>query len=95
MTLIPRLTTELRVVSMEHLQRMWNANKEHLTSEHLVPSRFFGLVYAPIYLGQISRTCRVFNRLFTLNAPRYFLEFASFMSPLRVNVIYQQYFIRV
>ena len=26
---------------------------------------------------QISRTCHVFTRLFTLNTPRYFLDFAS------------------
>ena len=30
----------------------------------------------------ISRTCRVFTRLFTLNSPRYFLDFASFTSIL-------------
>ena len=49
MTLIPGLTfTELRVVSMEHLQRVWLASRERLPSGHLVPSPFWGLSYAPI-----------------------------------------------
>ena len=32
---------------------------------------------------QFSRTCLVFPRLFTMNIPRYFLDFAYFILPLR------------
>ena len=47
MTLIPNLTfTELRLVSMKRLQRVWHASRAH--SGHLVPSHILGLVYAPI-----------------------------------------------
>ena len=51
MTLIPGLTfTELRVVSMEDLQRLWLAtcSRERLPFRTLVPSPFGGLAYAPI-----------------------------------------------
>ena len=49
MTLIPTLTlTELRAVSMEHLQRVWHASRERLPSGHLVPSPILGLANALI-----------------------------------------------
>ena len=49
MALIPSLTfTELRVVSMEHLQRVWLGSENAYHSGHLVPSHFWWLVYAPI-----------------------------------------------
>ena len=48
-------------------------------SRHLVPSRFLGLacMYAPIVETRFPRTCRVFSRLFTLNTPRHFLDYAT------------------
>ena len=77
MTLIPDLTfTELRVVSMEHLQRVWLASRERLpfrTPSSALP--LWGLAYDPI-LDQLYRTCSIFSRLFTLNTPRYFLDVA-------------------
>ena len=49
MTVKPSLTfIELRVVSMEHLQRMGNASRERFPCGHLVPSPFWELAYAPI-----------------------------------------------
>ena len=49
MTLIPSLIfTELQVVSIEHLQRVWYASMERFPSGYLVPCPFFGLVYASI-----------------------------------------------
>ena len=67
------ICTNLRVVSMEHLQWMWNASRERL------PFLILGLV--PLFWTylcsncwyQFSRTYRVFSRLFTLNTPRYFV----------------------
>ena len=48
MTLIPNLTfSELWVVSMEHLQRVWHASRERLPFQS-PPSTFFGLACAPI-----------------------------------------------
>ena len=130
--------TELWVVSMEHLKRVWHASRERLpiwtlcsvpfflggggarmcfdflnqffrlytelwpysiwpssnkerfqlnicdgcgmptrsayTSGHLLPCPFVGLACTPL-VDQISRICCVLTRLFTLNTPRYFLEF--------------------
>ena len=78
MALIPDLTfTELRVVSMEHLQRVWLPSRERLPVR--TPAS------APPPLGtclcfncwdKFYRTCRIFSRLFTLNTPWYFLDFA-------------------
>ena len=49
LTLIPNLTfNELRIVSMEHLQRMWHARRNAYPSGHLVTSSFLGVAYAPI-----------------------------------------------
>ena len=49
MTFIPSLTfTELWVVSMEHLQRVWLASSDAYPSGHLVPSPILGLANAPI-----------------------------------------------
>ena len=49
MTLIPSLTfTELRVVSIEHLQRVWLARMERLPFRTPGLSPFLGLAYAPI-----------------------------------------------
>ena len=81
MTLLPGLTfTELRVVSMEHLQRVWLASRERLPSGHLFPSPFWGLAYAPIDETSFTELVISFSRLFTLNIPRYFLNFANFFS---------------
>ena len=74
MTLIPSLTfTELRVVSMEHLQ--WCAMPAY-PSGHLVPSPLLGTYLCSNCWNQLSRACSVFFRLFTLNIPRFFLDFA-------------------
>ena len=45
-------------------------------SGHLVPSPHFWTFLYSNYWHQIPRPCHVFTRLFTLNAPWYFLEFA-------------------
>ena len=45
-------------------------------SAHLVPFPFLGLAYAPIVETSFSEL-NVFSRLFALNTPRYFLDFAS------------------
>ena len=47
-------------------------------SGHLLPSPFFGLACAPIVWDQIPLTCHVCTRLFILNTPMYFLDFAFF-----------------
>ena len=49
MTLIPTLTfTELRVVSIEHLQRVWHASRERLPFRTPGSAPFLGLAYTLI-----------------------------------------------
>ena len=77
MSLIPSLTfTELRVVSMEHLQRMWLANRERIPFRTPGSIPLLGTCLCSNCWDQIYRICRIFSRLFTLNTPRYFLDFA-------------------
>ena len=57
---------------MEHLRRVWHASRERLSSRPL----FFGLVYASIVETSFPELAVSFSRLFTLNTPRYFLDFA-------------------
>ena len=45
-------------------------------SGHLVQSPFWGLAYAPIVETRFPVLVVVHSRLFTLNTPRYFLDFA-------------------
>ena len=72
-----RLTfTELRVVSMEHLQRMWHASRECLLFRKPCYVPLFGTCFCSNSWDQFFRTCHVFSRLFTLKTPRYFLDFA-------------------
>ena len=78
MTFIPSLTsTELWVVCMEHLQRVWLASRKSLPfrTPGFVP--LFGTCLCSNCWDQIPRTCHVFTRLFTLNTPWYFLDFAG------------------
>ena len=79
MTLIPTLTfTELCVVSIEHLQRVWRASRERLPfwTPGSAPPPHFGTCLCPNCWDQIPRTCRVFTGLFTSNILWYFLDFA-------------------
>ena len=76
MTLIPSLTfTELWVVSMEHLQRVWLASRERLPFRTPGSVPHFGTCQCSNCWDQIPRTCHVFTRLFTSNTPWYFLDF--------------------
>ena len=63
------------VVSMEHLQWVWHASREHLPfrSPGFVPR--FGTCLCSNCWDQISRIRRVFNQTFTWNTPLYFLDF--------------------
>ena len=77
MTLIPSLTfTDLWVVSMEHLQRVLHASRERLPFRTPGSVAHFGTCLCFNCWDQMSRACRVFTRFFTLNTPRYFLDFA-------------------
>ena len=62
-----------RMVSIDHLQRVLHVSRERL------PFRRPGSVPFATRLcfswDQFPRACRVFSRLFTLNIPRYFLDF--------------------
>ena len=87
MTFIPSLTfTELRVVSMEYLQRVWLASRERLPfrTPGFVP--FFGTCLCSNCWDQIPRICQVFARLFTLNTPWYFLDFALRYLPYTILI---------
>ena len=77
-TLIPSLTfTELQVVSMEHLQRVWHTYRERLHFRR--PAHPLGTDFLMIQLLKpVFRTCRVFSRLFTLNTPRFFSRFCFY-----------------
>ena len=84
MTLIPTLTfTELRVVSMEHWQRVWHASRERLPFRTPGSVPHLGTCQCSNSWDQIPRTCHVFTRLFTSITPWYFLYFAlnHFMTP--------------
>ena len=77
MTLIPSLTfTQLQVVSREHLQWVWHASRDRLPFRTPGSIPLFGTCLCSNCWDQISRTCLFFSRLFTLNIPRYFLNFA-------------------
>ena len=75
-TIIPSLTlTELRVVSMEHLQRMCHASRERFPFQTPGSVTLFGTCLCSNCWDQNFRTCHAFTRLFTLNTPRYILDF--------------------
>ena len=68
MTLIPSLTfTELWVVSMEHLQRVWLASRERLPFRTPCSVPLFGTCLCSNCWDQIPPVCHVSTRLFTLN----------------------------
>ena len=76
MTVIPSLTfTELWVVSMEHLQRVWLANRERLPFRTPGSVPLFDLLVLQL-LRPDSSNLPCLTRLFTLNTPWNFLEFA-------------------
>ena len=90
MTFIPSLTfTELWVVSMEHLQRVWLASRERLPFQTPGSVPIFGTCLCSNCWDQMPRTCHVFTRLFTLNTPWYFLDFAF----RRSHILYYTTFI--
>ena len=75
--LIPSLTfTKVWVVAMDHLQRVWHASRERLPFRTPGSVPLFGTCLCSNLWDQIARTCHVFTRLFTLNTPWYFLDFA-------------------
>ena len=79
-TLIPTLIfTELWVVSMEHLQWVWHANRKRLPFQTpgSVPPPLLGTCLRSNGWDQIPRTWHVFTRLFTSNTPWYFLHFTK------------------
>ena len=84
MSLIPILTlTELRLVSMEHLQRVWHAGRERISFRIHSSVPLLGMSLCSNCWDQCSQTCSFFSRLFTWYTPRYFLEFAFVIFPLR------------
>ena len=77
MTLKPGLTfTESRVVSMEHLQRVLLASREHLSFRTPGSVPVLGTCLCSNCWDQFYRTYRIFTWLFTWNTPRCFLDFA-------------------
>ena len=77
MTLVPGLTfIELRVVFIEHLQRVWLASRERL---HLRTPGFVPVLVTCLCSNcwdQVYRTYSMFFRLFIWNFPRYFFDLA-------------------
>ena len=62
--------TELWEVSIEHLRRMWHANRGRLLLRTPGPIPY--MTWDQFF----SRTCRYFSGLCYSNIPRYFLDFA-------------------
>ena len=85
MTSIPSLT-ELWVVSIEHLQRVWLAIRERLPFRTHDSVPLFGTCFCSNCWDQIPRTCNVFARLFTWNTPWHFLDFPLFKDVHRDSV---------
>ena len=78
MTLIPGLTlTELRVVSMDHLQRVWLASRERFPFRTPGSVPCLGICLCSYCWDQLYRIRRIFSRLFTLNTHRYFVDVAN------------------
>ena len=59
----------LRMVSMEHLRRVWHASRERLPFRTPGSVPLFGICLCSNCWDQIPRTCHVFTRLFTSNIP--------------------------
>ena len=88
-TLIPGLTfTELRVVSMEHLQQVLLASRERLPFRTPGSVPLVGTSLCSNCWDQFYRTYRNFSRPFTLNTPQYFLDFAFKTNKKRVQRYY-------
>ena len=82
--------TELREVSMEHLQRMWIASRERLPSGHLVPSLLW-LTYALIIETIFSQAYHDFLVFITSNIPRYYLDFPDILlAALHDSVVWKR-----
>ena len=81
--------TELWVVSMEHLQRVWHARER---VPFRTPGTFplFGTYIFSNCWDIFSRTCRVFSQLLTLNTPRYLLDFAFNPRALKGKTSYKK-----
>ena len=58
------------------MKRVWLASRERLPFWTPGSVPLFGTCLFSIYSDQIYRNCRIFSRLFTLNTPRYSLDFA-------------------
>ena len=71
-------STEFWVVSIEHLRRVWHADRGHLIPSLWDLHMFYLL--RPI----LFRTCRYFSGLWSSNIPRYFLDFALYH---KINII--------
>ena len=68
MTLTPSFLkfTELRGISMEHLQRLWQGSRELLPFRTHGSDPLLGTCLCSNFWDQFSRTCSVLSRLFTL-----------------------------
>ena len=62
---------------LEHLQQVWHASRERLPFQTPGSVPLFETCLCSNCWDQISRTCRVFTRLFTLNTPIWNLNFKS------------------
>ena len=67
--------TEFWVVSIEHLRRVWHAERGRLLLRTPGPVPL-GLAYVLLVETYPFRTCRYFTGLCSSNIPRYFLDFA-------------------
>ena len=87
--------TEFWVVSIEHLRRVWHADRGRLLLRTPGPVPL-GLAYVLLVETNPFRTCRYFTGLCSSNIPWYFLDFASNFSRERhsfveyINVIIVQ-----
>ena len=85
MTMIPSLIfTELWVVSIEHLQRLWYASRKCLPFRTPCSVPLFRTCLSSNCWNQMPRNCLVFTRLFTLNtqSQKGWCKYISHPSPL-------------
>ena len=88
MTLIPGLTfTELRVVSMEHLQRVWLASRERLPFQTPGSVPLLVTCLCSNWWNRFYRTCHIFFSTFHLEYPSVHSRLCSLLLWNRLNGI--------
>ena len=79
------LTFHQILVSMEHLQRVWHANRGSFLLRTPCPVPFSTCICSTCWDQSFSQSCHYFSGLCTSNIPLYFLDFSSYIQIPWVN----------